>query len=285
MGKVEYRKLSKHTGAEILGLDLNQQIPQETIEEIWKIFVDHCVVLFRGQKLEQPDLVRATSQFGDCGEYDRPAAFHTSGQKKVLPQIMLITNIRENGEPIGSLPDGEMWFHHDTIHRKVPHKATLLYSVEIPSWGGNTVFSNLMAAWNALPADLKQAIEGRQVFNAFNYGSVKKGDPNATAARSSAVHPAVRICPDNGRKAIYIDRLMSQNIVDMPEAESDAILSRIYDFIEQDEFCYDHVWKKGDVLMWDNRTSVHARRDFPAHETRLMWRTTLADTVAPYGSA
>jgi taurine dioxygenase len=243
------------------------------------------VVLFRGQKLEQADLVRATSQFGECGEYDRPAAFHTSGQKKVLPQIMLITNIRENGEPIGSLPDGEMWFHHDTIHRKVPHKATLLYSVEIPSWGGNTVFSNLMAAWDALPSDLKQAIEGRMVYNAFSYGSTRKGDPNAVAARSHAIHPAVRVCPDNGRKAIYIDRLMSQHIVDMPEAQSEAILSRIYDFIEREEFCYEHVWKKGDVLMWDNRTSVHARRDFPADQTRLMWRTTLADTVAPYWAA
>ncbi len=285
MAKVQYRKLSRHTGAEILGIDLNQQIPQETIAEIWKMFVDHTVVLFRGQKLEQPDLVRATSQFGECGEYDRPAAFHTSGQKKVLPQIMLITNIRENGEPIGSLPDGEMWFHHDTIHRETPHKATLLYSVEIPTSGGNTVFSNLMAAYDALPVDLGQALEGRKVYNAFSYGSVKKGDPNAVKARSHAIHPAIRICPDNGRKAIYVDRLMSQHILDMPEAESDAILSRVYDFIEQDEFCYDHVWKKGDVLMWDNRTSVHARRDFPADQVRLMWRTTLADTVRPYDAA
>ena len=282
MSNVEYRKLSTHTGAEILGIDLNAQIPQETIAAIWRIFVDHTVVVFRGQNLAQADLVRATSQFGECGEYDRPAAFHTSGQRKVLPQIMLITNIRENGEPIGSLPDGEMWFHHDTIHRKVPHKATLLYSVEIPSWGGNTAFSNLMAAYDALSEDLRGAIEGRMIYNAYNYGGVKKGDPNATAARSFSVHPAVRVCPDNGRKAIYIDRLMSQHIVDMPEAESEAILNRIYDFIEREEFCYEHVWKKGDVLMWDNRTSIHARRDFPADEVRLMWCTTLADTVAPY---
>ena len=124
MANVEFRKLSKHTGAQIIGIDLAQPVPQATIAEIWKIFVDHCVVLFRDQTLEQPDLVRATSQFGACGEYDRPVEFHTSGQKKVLPQIMLITNIRENGEPIGSLPDGEMWFHHDTIHREIPHKAT-----------------------------------------------------------------------------------------------------------------------------------------------------------------
>jgi taurine dioxygenase len=282
---VEFRKLSKNTGAEILGIDLNQQIPQETIREIWKIFVDHCVVLFRGQKLEQADLVRATSQFGECGEYDRPAAFHTSGQKAVHPKIMLITNIRENGEPIGNLPDGEMWFHHDTIHRKIPHKATLLYSIEVPSWGGQTVFSNLMAAYDALPDDLRKALEGRQAYNAYNYGGTHKGDDRATPARSFAIHPAIRTCPDNGRKAVYLDRLMSQNLVDVPEAESEAILNRVYDFIESDDFCYEHEWRKGDVLMWDNRTSVHARRDFPANEVRLMWRTTLADTVAPYYAA
>ena len=282
MAKVDYRKLSKHTGAEILGLDLSQQIPQETIAEVWRIFVEHCVVLFRDQTLEQPDLVRATSQFGDCGEYDRPKEFHTSGQKKVLPQIMLITNIRENGEPIGSLPDGEMWFHHDTIHREVPHKATLLYSVAIPSWGGNTVFSNLMAAHDAMPADMRHALEGRKAYNAYNYGGTKKGDPNAVKARSAATHPAIRTCEDNGRKAIYVDRLMTQSLVDVAEAESDEILARVFDFIEREEFCYDHVWKKGDVLMWDNRTSTHARRDFPATETRLMWRTTLAGSVRPY---
>ena len=282
MAKVEFRKLSKHTGAEILGVDLSQKIPQETIAEIWKIFVEHTVVLFRGQKLDQADLVRATSQFGECGEYDRPKEFHTSGQKKVLPQIMLITNIRENGDPIGSLPDGEMWFHHDTIHRQVPHKATLLYSVEVPSWGGNTAFANLFAAHDALPAELRLALDGRMAYHSFNYGSVKKGDPNATKARSYCIHPAIRTNEDNGRKAIYVNRLMTQHLVDVPEKESEAILERVFDFIEQEEFLYEHVWKKGDVVMWDNRSSIHARRDFPADQTRLMWRTTLAGSVKPY---
>lgn len=281
MGKVEYRKLSKHTGAEILGIDLNQQIPQETIQEIWKIFVDHTVVLFRGQKLEQPDLVRATSQFGACGEYDRPAEFHTSGQKKVLPQIMLITNIRENGEPIGSLPDGEMWFHHDTIHREVPTKATLLYALEVPTYGGNTAFANLFAAYEALPADLKEGLEGRKAYNAFLYGSNKKGDPHATKAVSYAIHPAIRRHEDSGRKAIYVDRLMTHHLVDEPESKSQDILERVFDFIERDEFVYEHVWRKGDVVMWDNRSSIHARRDFPGDQVRLMWRTTIAGDVRP----
>jgi taurine dioxygenase len=279
---ISYKKLSKHTGALIEGIDLNQQIPQETIAEIWKVFVEHTVVLFRDQVLEQADLVRATSQFGECGEYDRPKEFHPKGQGKVLPQIMLITNIRENGEPIGSLPDGEMWFHHDTIHRALPHKATLLYAVAVPTWGGNTVFSNLFAAYDALPADLRKALEGRKAYNAFSYGSTKKGDPNAVAARAHAIHPAIRTHEENGRKAIFVDRLMTQHLVDVPEAESDEILNRVFDHIEQEEFCYEHVWKKGDVLMWDNRSSVHARRDFPADQVRLMWRTTLAGDVKPY---
>lgn len=279
---VSYKKLSQHTGAVIEGVDLSKQIPQDTIAEIWKVFIEHTMVVFRGQKLEQEDLVRATSQFGKCGEYDRPKEFHPKGQAKVLPQIMLITNIREDGEPIGSLPDGEMWFHHDTIHREIPHKATLLYSVQIPSWGGNTMFSNLFAAYDALPADLKKVLDGRKAYNAFSYGAQKKGDPNAVSARAHAMHPAVRTHEENGRKAIFVDRLMTISLEGLPETESDEILARVFDHTEREEFLYEHVWQKGDVVMWDNRSSIHARRDFPADQVRLMWRTTLAGDIRPY---
>lgn len=272
---VEYRKLSKHTGVEVLGVDLSRPQPQSVIDEINRLFVEHCVILFRDQQLTQEELVKATGMFGEVANYDRPKDLQTDVQKRQLPEIMLITNIREDGKPIGALPDGEMWFHHDMIHNVRPHKATLLYSIEIPTWGGNTVFSNLYAAYDALPADLKEKIEGRMALNAFNYGARFKGDPAALKARPEAIHPAVRVHEDTGRKAIYMDRLMTQNIIGLPQEVSDALLERIFDHCEQEEFLYEHAWRKGDALMWDNRSSIHARKDFPADQIRLMWRTTL----------
>lgn len=279
---VAFENLTQHTGAEILGVDLTQPVSKEDVAEIYNVFVNRTMIVFRGQELEQEDLVRATQVFGDPGEYDRPKEFHTEGQKRQHSNVMLITNIREDGKPIGALPDGEMWFHHDTIHREVPHRATLLYSVEIPTHGGETLFANLFAAYDALPQDLKSALDGRLAGHSFNYGSQKKGDPNAVAARSQSVHPAIRTHEDNGQKAIYVDRLMTTHLVDVPEDESDEILARVFDHIEKPEFVYEHVWKKGDLIMWDNRSSIHARKDFPDNQVRLMWRTTLAGSVKPY---
>ena len=278
---LDHRKLSPHTGVEVLGVDLSQPLPKATVDEIWRLFVEHTIILFRGQRLDQEQLVRATGQFGRVAEITRPKDVQTSGQRKLLPQIMLITNIREDGKPIGAHPDGEMWFHHDTIHREIPTRATLLYALEIPTYGGNTAFANLFAAYDALPPDLKRALEGRKAYNAFLYGSNKKGDPHATNAVSHAVHPAIRKHEANGKKAIYVDRLMTQHLVDVPVAESEEILAKVFDFIEREEFVYEHVWKKGDVVMWDNGSSIHARRDFPADQIRLMWRTTLAGDVRP----
>ncbi|MFM1813405.1 MAG: hypothetical protein RLZ98_100 [Pseudomonadota bacterium] len=280
-GMVAFENLTEHTGAEILGIDLRHPLSKEDAAEIYSVFLNRTVIVFRGQDLTQDELVRTTASFGELGEYDRPAEFHNAGQRRTHPRVMLITNIREDGQPIGALPDGEMWFHHDKIHRPNPDKATLLYSVQIPTWGGETMFSNLMAAYQALPADLKKAVDGRMAAHSFNYGSQKKDDPNALAAQSQSVHPAVITSDENGQKALYVDRLMTTRLLDMPEDESDEILNRLFDHIEKPEFVYEHVWKKGDLVMWDNRTSIHARKDFPADQTRLMWRTTIAGSGKP----
>jgi taurine dioxygenase len=280
---VEWRALSRHTGAEIVGIDLSRPVAPVTAKEIWRIFVDRTMVLFRGQSLTQEQLVAATANFGVPAEYTRPKEHQSEAQRKLLPQIMMITNIREDGKPVGAHPDGEMWFHHDTIHREIPTKATLLYALEVPTYGGNTVFSSQFASHDALPEELRRPLEGRKAFNAFAYGSNRKGDPKALAAVSHAIHPAIRTHEENGRKALYVDRLMTQHLVDTPEEESNAVLERVFDFIEREEFAYEHVWRKGDVVMWDNRSSIHARRDFPADQIRLMWRTTIAGDVRPTG--
>src|SRR5215467_8927657 len=139
--KFDVVPLSKHIGAEIRGLDLREKPDDETVRAIYQAWLDHLVIVFPGQKLSQEDLIRATSFFGELGELSRPPKYFPKGYSSLLPGIMMISNIRENGEPIGALPDGEMMFHHDMIHAEVPSKATLLYSVEIPSTGGNTLFA------------------------------------------------------------------------------------------------------------------------------------------------
>jgi taurine dioxygenase len=273
--------LSRHIGAEIRGIDLRQKPDETTLRAVYAAWLEHLVVVFPGQSLSQEDLLRVTGYFGELSELSRPAKYFPKGYSRLLPGIMLISNIRENGEPIGALPDGEMMFHHDMIHAEVPSKATLLYAVEIPSVGGNTLFASGYAAYDTLQSGLRQSLEGRLAVHHYNYGSTQKGDGRGTAAFAECVHPVFRTHEETGRKAIYVNRLMTVGIVDMEQTRSEALLNTVFDHAEQPEFVYEHVWRAGDLLLWDNRCSSHARTDFPATERRLMLRTTVKGTIRP----
>jgi taurine dioxygenase len=240
------------------------------------------VIIFPGQKLSQEDLVRVTHYFGEQAQHSRPAKYFPKGYSSLLPGIMLISNIRENGEPIGALPDGEMMFHHDMIHVELPSKATLLYSVEIPSNGGNTLFASGYAAYDTLDPAIRNRLEGRWAKHHYNYGSTQKGDSRGTEAFGECVHPVFRTHEETGKKAVYVNRLMTAGIVDMPQEESEPLLNAVFDHAEKPEFVYEHVWRVDDLLLWDNRCSSHARTDFPSTERRLMLRTTVKGTVRPY---
>jgi len=274
--------LTQHIGTEVKGVDLNQPLSAEAAQAIYRTWLDRAVLVFRGQRLEQEDLIRITGLFGEFAELGRPKHTLPKGFAKILPNIMLISNIRENGETIGALPDGEMMFHHDTIHRDEPHKATLLYSVEVPTYGGDTLFASGTAAYDALDPTLKQKLEGRRAVNFYVYNSVTRNDKQAVDATSQAVHPVVRTHEETKRKALYVNRLMSVRIEGMDEAESDALLNFLFDHSEKPEFVYTHVWRKGDLIIWDNRCSSHARTDFPADQRRLLLRTTVKGTCKPY---
>jgi len=280
--KFELVPLSKYIGAEIRGLDLRERPGNETIKAIYRAWLDHLVLVFPEQVLTQEDLLRATTYFGETGHLDRPEKYHPPGFSKMLPGIMLISNIRENGEPIGALPDGEMMFHHDMIHKEVPSKATLLYSVEIPSHGGNTLFASGYAAYDTLDPAIRAPLEGKRALHHYNYGSTQRGDDRGVEAFNECVHPVFRTHEDTGRKAVYVNRLMTVKILDMEREESDSLLNALFDHAEKPEFVYSHVWRKGDLLLWDNRCSSHARTDFPSTERRLMLRTTVNGTVRPY---
>jgi len=281
--RLEVVPLTKHIGAEIRGIDLRDNLDGETVKAIRKAWLDHLVLVFRGQQFGQEELVRATGYFGEIGPLSRPLKYFPKGYAKLLPNIMMISNIRENGETIGALPDGEMHFHHDMIHAELPHNGTLLYSVEIPTYGGDTLFASGYAAYDTLDPAIRARLEGRKALNHYNYGTTIRGDTSkAVQAFNESVHPVFRIHDETGRKAIYVDRLMSMKIVDMSPEESDTLLNAVFDHAEKREFVYRHVWRVGDLLVWDNRCSSHARDDFPSDQRRLMLRTTVRGTVRPY---
>jgi taurine dioxygenase len=154
--------------------------------------------------------------------------------------------------------------------------ASMLYALEVPSTGGNTLFANGYAAYATLPDGIKRRIEGRKALNAYDYDSaaMKRGTRLAEGVPSYA-HPVVRTHPATGRKALYVNRLMTVRIEGLSEPESNELLATLFDHQERHEFIYEHVWRPGDLLMWDNRCTLHARTDFNPNERRLMRRVTI----------
>jgi taurine dioxygenase len=264
------RPLSPALGAEIIGVDLRREIDEEFAVRLLDIWHRNLVILLRDQQLSEEDQVRFAERFGP------PAVIHTKQFVRRHPSVMLITNIREDGKPIGALPDGEMQFHSDQCYQESPAMGSLLYAIEVPSKGGNTLFANAYAAYETLPAEIKRRIEGRRALNAYDYdtAATKRGTKVAEHV-PTYVHPVVRTHPATARKALYVNRLMTVRIEDMPEEESSELLDFLFDHQEQRQFIYEHVWRVGDILMWDNRCTLHARTDFSADERRLMRRVTI----------
>lgn len=265
------RPLAQGMGMEIVGVDCSGDIDDATFQRILDIWHDNCVVLFRNQNLDEQQEWTFARRFGETGK-----VYHQHNGASRLPGVMYISNIRENGELIGSLPDGEMFFHHDQCYIEHPAIATMLYAMEIPSKGGNTIFANMFAAYDALPENIKARIEGVKAMQVYDYASnpttrgavIKEGTPHFA-------HDVVRAHSVTGRKALYVNRLMTDHLVGFDRAESDALLTLLFDHSEQPQFLYEHVWTPGDLLIWDNRSCTHARTDFSASERRLMRRVAI----------
>ena len=264
------RPLSPALGLEILGVDLSRPITPALAKQLEAAWHDGLVILLRNQSLTEQDQVC----FAECfGTPAKTLNVHNTGKH---PSVMLISNIREDGKPIGALPDGEMHFHTDQCYVETPAKASMLYAIEVPSVGGNTLFANAYAAYEALPADVKRRLDGCKALNAYDYAnaSVKRGTRLGEGVPHYS-HPVVRTHPATGRKALYVNRLMTLSIEGMPEAESEDLLNFLFEHQEQPRFVYEHIWRVGDILMWDNRCTLHARTDFSDKERRLMRRVAI----------
>lgn len=264
-------------GARVHGLDLAKPYSEELKRELRAAFAKYLVLCVPGQDLEYDDQVRFAAVFGKADEKKLSSA--EKGQGKARERgVMYVTNIRENGKQVGSLPDGEMQFHSDGSHRDIPYRATTLWAIHVPSRGGETKFANLYTAYDTLPEATKRRIEGRECKFIYQVDATfreqtREDDPTL----SNAVHPLVKVHPDTGRKSLYLSRLMTRYIIGMDRAESEALLAELFDHAEKPEFVYAHPWKPKDIVIWDNRCTNHARNDFPASEVRQLRRITVSE--------
>ncbi len=269
--------LSTALGAEIGGADIARGIDDADFKNIRDAWHRYGLILLPGQDIDEDQQIAFGARFGALAPWSRFAADHEGESDN--PYIMLVSNLKENGEFVGSLQEGEIQFHSDGIYVKEPTAGTMLYAVQPTDHGGETAYGNMYLAYETLPDDIKARIEGRKAVHAFTYNSLVTADNEAKMEAEETVeqaeHPVVRTHPVTGRKALYVNRLMTRYICGMDPDESAEILSFLYDHLERPEFVYEHRWRKGDVLLWDNRCLVHARRDFPTDEIRIMKRLTI----------
>ena len=268
----EVVKSGKALGAEVRGVDLSKPMDDATFMFVHKAWLDNLVIVARGQDLDTPAQVAFGTRFGEPA----PTRAANIVRKTEHPAIMYISNRKENGKFIDQLPEGEMQFHIDQCYTEAPPKATLLHSMNIPSAGGDTLFSNHYMAYACLPEQVKSRIAGLKALNVYDYqnaGTVK--NENIRDDAPQFWHPIVRTHPETGAKSLFVNRLMSMKIEGADKAESDDLLETMFAAIERPEHIWAHQWRVGDVLMWDNRCTSHARQDFPAQELRLMRRLTI----------
>lgn len=260
--------LSNAAGAEISDIDLNRPISDDTAQALRQAWRDHMILLVRGQDLTADDQERFCRVFGDIAGLK---------SKESTSNFLWVSN-REVPDNATAVQLGEMMFHCDQAYAERPCKGSTLYSLEIPDVGGNTCFANCCMAYDALSDDWKQRIDGLTALNYFNYDtnpSIRPGEIDPAAPQTS--HPVVRTHAETGRKSIYVNRLMTMKINDVDKAESDGILTHLFDHIEKPEHVYEHVWEVGDLVLWDNRCLAHARTDYDPAKKRLLRRMTILD--------
>jgi taurine dioxygenase len=274
-GTLEVIPTGAALGAEIRGVDL-RDLDDAVFARVMRAWHDNSVMLLRDQSLSDHELIAFSRRLGDLDW----APVQETGRRFVegLPEIYIVSNVKVNGEPIGSLGDGEAVWHTDMSYLEAPPKASLLYSLEVPPIGGNTSFCSMYAVYDALPARLKDRIAGLKIKHDGTYNSggyVRQGVTPTDDPRTSpgAVHPLVCTHPDTGRRMLYLGRRRNAYLIGLELAESEALLDELWALVKQPEFAWEHVWRVGDLVWWDNRCTMHRRDAFDPTARRIMHRT------------
>lgn len=271
---ITVKPLDAALGAEIIGLDV-RDISPASATALHEAFLKYHLLLIRDQPITDADLVQLGHCFGAIGKSRMVSPL--SGRD----DIMVISNIREDGKPVGQLPDGEMAFHIDQIYREIPAKGAALHAVEIPGAGGDTMFSNNVAAYESLSPELKKQLEGLLATHSFQYGETQRENRDQAQERPHYTHPLVRRIPENDNRSLAVCRLMTDQIQGLSDEDGRALIAQLCDVLENPANVYSHQWRVGDTLIWDNRCTSHARTDFPSTQRRLMKRVTIKDEIAP----
>ena len=273
-------------GAEIRGVDLRAATAADiaAITDAWHA---HSVLLFRGQRLSPQELIGFSQNFGALDL----APIQETGRRFVegIPELYVVSNVMgADGEPIGSLGAGEAVWHTDMSYLEQPPKASMLYALEIPPSGGTTYFSSMYAAYDRLPEALKRRAEGLRVKHDGTYNSggyVRAGVTPTDDPREApgTMHPMVVRHPATGRRGLYLGRRRMAWIEGMGLAESEAVLDEIWHYATEAAICWGNNWRLGDLVMWDNRCTMHRRDPFPAESRRVMHRTQVKGAAPPMG--
>ena len=270
-------------GAEMPGIDL-REIDDTAFAAIHRAWIDHQVLLFRGQSLTDENLIAFSRRFGGLDH----APIQENGRRFVdgYPEIYVVSNVVVNGEAIGSLGSGEAVWHTDMSYLGDPPKASMLYALEIPPSGGDTSFCSMYAAYEGLPADLRARVEGLYCKHDGTYNSggyVRQGVTPTDDPRESPgmPHPVVCRHPESGRRGLYLGRRRNAYLMGLSLPDSEALLNALWEHVEKPELRWTHRWRVGDLVLWDNRCTMHRRDPFDPGNRRIMHRTQIKGEMRP----
>ena len=285
MSTVSVIPSGKALAADIRGVDLSKKLDDATFKVIVDAWSQHLVLRFRGQSLSDPQLEQFSVRLGAL---DR-APHYTAGTVVTVKSefVAVISNVVENGKPIGDLGNAEALWHTDMSYNELPPMASALYALEIPPSGGETGFCNMYLAYETLSAALKRRVEGlrcKHDASRNSTGGLRSGQPEATTPRDApgAVHPLVRTHPVTRRNALFLGRRLNAYIMGLEQQESEALLDELWAHSTRPELAWYQEWQLGDLILWDNRCVMHRRNAFDGSQRRIMHRTQIAGDKPVY---
>jgi taurine dioxygenase len=271
-------------GAEVVGLDLAQPLSDADLSRIHRAHLSHHVVVFRHQRITPQQQIDFSRRFGRL-QIHVLHQFLLPGH----PEILIVSNIKENGQPTGLGDAGQFW-HSDLSYKALPSLGSMLHAQELPQTGGDTLFANMHLALQTLPAALRRAIEGRRAEHTYlaRYAELQKLSPwrpDLSARQLAEVapveHPIIRTHPETGQQALFVNEHFTTRIVGVPEKESRDLLDQIFAHSVRPEHLYRHRWQAHDMVFWDNRSVMHLATGCPDDQRRKLFRTTI-EGDAPY---